>query len=171
MSHTVECSFEIVDDIAQLDHNWKDELISVKMTKEELVKTVKLLESKDEELDETTMASSSGSFEGPMFAAKDDDSWNMGKKPIWTGGKIVQKVKNSGVLSEVNKVKWHKDGVYVKLKDTCTKYNNQPWCDAGNASDPLILSKTTSENISKVAKKMGISEEEVKKVVINRLTR
>jgi hypothetical protein len=162
---------EIVDDIAQLDHNWKDELISVKMTKEELVKTVKLLESKDEELDETTMASSSGSFEGPMFAAKDDDSWNMGKKPIWTGGKIVQKVKNSGVLSEVNKVKWVKGGSYVKLKDSCVKYNNQPWCSQGAIDNPLILSKTTSDNISEVAKKLGISKEDVKKVVINQLTR
>jgi hypothetical protein len=163
---------EIVDDIAQLDHNWKDELLSVKMTKEELVKTVKLLEStEEEELEETTTASSSGQYTGPMFVAKDDDSWNMGKKPIWSGGKIVQKVKNSGVLSEVNKIKWHKDGSYVKLKDSCVKYNNQPWCSAGDVDKPIILSKTTSDNISEVAKKLGISKEDVKKVVINQLTR
>jgi hypothetical protein len=141
------------------------------MTKEELIKTVKLLESKDGEgLDEMD-ATASGSFEGPMFAAKDDDSWNMGKKPIWSGGKIVQKVKNSGVLSEINKVKWHKDGTYVKLKDSCTKFKNQPWCSSGDADKPLILSKSTSDNISEVAKKLGISKEDVKKVVINRLTR
>ncbi len=160
---------EIVDDIAQLKTNWKDDLISVKMTKEELIKNVNLLE--DEDLDETTTASSSGQYTGPMFAAKDDNSWNMGKKPIWKGGKIVQKVKNSGVLSEVNKVKWHKDGEYVKLKDTCVKFKNQPWCSAGDADKPLILSKTTSDNISEVAKKYGISEDEVKKLVINKLTR
>jgi hypothetical protein len=95
----------------------------------------------------------------------------MGKKPIWTGGKIVQKVKNSGVLSEVNKVKWVKGGSYVKLKDSCVKYNNQPWCSQGAIDNPLILSKTTSDNISEVAKKLGISKEDVKKVVINQLTR
>jgi hypothetical protein len=221
---------EIVDDIAQLDHNWKDEVLSVKMTKEEIVNIVNLLEgSHDEypkvistitgaetldqlktakefaqnfvnkysidikdkkfkkiqsainlkkislkgtsEIDETTTASSSGQYVGPMFAAKDDGDWKLGKKPIWKGGTIVQKVKNSGVLSEINKVKWHKDGSYVKLKDSCVKFNNQPWCSAGDADKPLKLSKTTSDNISEVAKKLGISEEDVKKVVINQLTR
>jgi hypothetical protein len=163
---------EIVDDVAQLDNNWKDEVLSVKMTKEELINTVNLLESKGEEdLDETTTASSSGQYTGPMFAAKDDDDWRTAKKPIWKGGTIVQKVKNSGVLSEINKIKWHKDGSYVKLKDSCTKFKNQPWCSAGDADKPLILSKSTSDNISEVAKKLGISKEEVKKVVINRLTR
>lgn len=123
------------------------------------------------EIDETTTASSSGQYSGPMFAAKNDKNWNLGKKPIWRGGKIVQKVKNSGVLSEINKVKWHNDGSYVKLKDSCVKYNNQPWCNQGAIDNPLILSKTTFDNISEVAKKLGISEEEIKKVVINQLTR
>ena len=35
------------------------------------------------------------------------------------------------------------------------KYNNQPWCSAGDADKPVILSKTTSDNISEVAKKLG----------------
>jgi hypothetical protein len=162
---------EIVDPVGNIKTNWKDDEITVKMTKEELIKTVNLFEAEtEEELDEMD-ASSSGQYSGPMFAAKDDSSWNMGKKSIWKGGTIVQKVKNSGVLSEINKVKWHKDGTYVKLKDSCTKYNNQPWCDAGNASDPLTLSKTTSDNITEVAKKLGISEKEVRKVVINKLSR
>jgi hypothetical protein len=134
-----------------------------------LVDSIK--QDNEEGLDETTTASSSGQYTGPMFAAKDDDDWRTAKKPIWKGGQIVQKVKNSGVLSEINKVKWHKDGTYVKLKDSCTKFRNQPWCDAGDASKPLKLSKTTSDNITEVAKKLGISEKEVKKVVIKRLSR
>lgn len=130
------------------------------------------------ELDETTTFSSAlghdggkGTYVGPAFAAKDDNSWTMNKKPIWKGGQIVQKIKNSGVLSEINKVKWHKDGEYVKLKDTCVKFKNQPWCSVGDIDKPLMLSKTTSDNISEVAKKYGISEEDVKKMVINKLTR
>jgi len=106
-----------------------------------------------------------------MFAAKGDKDWITAKKPIWQGGKIIQKVKNSGVLSEINKIKWHKDGKYVKLKDSCVKFKNQPWCSAGDADKPLILSKTTSDNISEVAKKLNISKEDVKKVVINKLSR
>jgi hypothetical protein len=107
----------------------------------------------------------------PTFAAKDNKSWKPSKKPQYKGGKIVQKVKNSGVLSEINKVKWHKDGSYVKLKDSCTKFKNQPWCSTGDADKPLILSKTTSDNITEVAKKLGISEKEVKNVVIKKLSR
>jgi hypothetical protein len=278
---------EIVDDIAQLDHNWKDEVLSVKMTKENLIKRVTLTESEllDEnkamevvanfknkvntkldrfadlnlkmymniaramediqsgkfkndreaqeniknvvtdvcklmgqascflvpgggislitakklfpkfaevlrlsieektgeeinetikKMDETTTHGSVWGVNGPpvtpSFAAKDGEH-GPSKKTIWKGGKIVQKIKNSGVLTEINKIKYHEDGDYVKLKDTCTKYKNQPWCNQGAIDEPLILSKTTSENISEVAKKLGISEEDVKKVVINRLSR
>jgi hypothetical protein len=106
----------------------------------------------------------------PTFAAK-DGKHKPSKKPIWKGGKIVQKIKNSGVLSEVNKKKYHEDGDYVSFDPKCVKYKNQPWCSQGAIDKPLKLSKTTSDNISEVAKKLGISEEEVKKVVINRLSR
>lgn len=163
---------EIVDILAKKKNiNWKDDNLNMtgKITKESLIK--RITESEEEELDETTTATSSGQYSTPMFAAKSDKDWKTSKKPIWKGGQIIQKVKNSGVLSEINKQKYHKDGKYVKLKDTCVKYKNQPWCSQGDIDKPLVLSKTTNESISEVAKKLGISEEEVKKVVINRLSR
>jgi hypothetical protein len=123
------------------------------------------------ELGETTTASSSGQYSTPIFAAKTDSDWKPAKKPIWKGGKIVQKIKNSGVLHEINKVKYTKDGEYVKFKERCVDYNNKPFCSQGAIDKPLMLSKTTNENISEVAKKLGISEKEVRKVVINRLSR
>ena len=154
---------EIVDDVAQLDHNWKDELLSVNMNESKSLD--------EEELEETTTASSSGQYSGPMFAAKDDSDWETAKKPIWKGGKIVQKVKNSGVLSEINKTKYHKDGDYVKIKDKCAKYDNQPFCSQGDIDKPLVLSKTTNDNISEAAKKLGISEYKVKEIINNKLSR
>ena len=163
---------EIVDDVAQLDTNWKDELLSVKMTKESLIKSINYLnENEEEDLDETTTASASGQYVGPMFAAKNDKDHKPSKKPIWKGGKIVQKIKNSGILAEINKVKYHKDADYVTLKSDCVKYNNKPWCSQGDIDKPLKLSKTTKDNISEVSKKTGISEEEIKKIVIKRLSK
>lgn len=209
---------EIVDDIAQLDTNWKDELISI--TKEDLVKSVKLVEGhenittktceecqgsgikmgydpetgevtdegpcwycggeghtiidkEDEGLEETTTFGSvfGGDFPvTPTFAAK-KGKHIPSKKPIWAGGKIVQKIKNSGVLSEINKKKYHKDADYVKFDPKCVKYNNKPWCSQGAVDKPIKLSKTTSDNISEVAKKLGMTEEEVKKVIINKLSK
>lgn len=267
---------KIVDDIAQLDHNWKDELLSI--TKEDLIKSVNLVENKidlkdfikdfksklkknkdklkdlsvrlhknidvaikdiesgnikkdekakknlnnvvkdiikimgqvswmmlpggttslivlrkvfpklskilrlsiedehqkpEEDLDETTTFGSvfGGDFPvTPTFAAKKGEH-GPSKKPIWKGGQIVQKIKNSGVLTEINKVKYHKGGDYVKFDPKCVKYKNQPWCSQGAVDNPIKLSKTTSDNITEVAKKLGVSEKEVEKMVINKLSR
>jgi hypothetical protein len=166
---------KIVDDIAQLDHNWKDELISI--TKEDLIKSVNLLENQEditeEDLDETTTFGSvfgDGFPVTPTFAAKKGQHIPS-KKPIWKGGQIVQKIKNSGVLSEINKIKYNKDGDFVKFDPKCVKYKNQPWCSQGAIDNPIKLSKTTSDNITEVAKKLGVSEKEVEKMVINKLSR
>ena len=83
------------------------------------------------------------------------------KKPIWKGGKIVQKTTKADLLDEINKVKWVKGGKYVKIKDRCVKYNNKPWCSQGAIDNPLELSDTTFENIKKVSKKMNISEGDI----------
>lgn len=104
----------------------------------------------------------------PTFAAK-DGKHIPSKKPIWKGGQIVQKIKNSGVLSEVNKVKYVEGGDYVSFDPKCVKYKNQPWCNQGAIDKPLKLSKTTSDNISEVAKKLGVSEKKVLEVVKSKL--
>jgi len=126
-------------------------------------------EEKDD-IEETTTFSSvfGGGFPvGPAFAAK-KGKHGPSKKPIWKGGKIVQKLENDGVLSEnkeksklfteINKVKWVKGGKYVKIKDRCAKYNNQPWCSQGAIDNPLELSDNTFENIKNIVEKTGLSE-------------
>ncbi len=129
-----------------------------------------------EDIEETTTFSSvfgSGYPVTPfMFAKKGKHIPS--KKPIWKGGKIVQKANKADLLGEsnkkfskadlldeVNKVKWVKGGKYVKIKDRCAKYNNKPWCSQGAIDNPLQLSDTVFENIEKVSKKTGVSEEKI----------
>jgi hypothetical protein len=76
----------------------------------------------------------------------------------WKEFKIEE---STNEVNEINKIKWVKGGKFVKIKDKCTKFNNQPWCDSGNASDPLELSDTTFENVKRVSEKTGISEQEI----------
>ena len=121
-----------------------------------------------EEIEETTTFSSVFGGEFPvtpfMFAKKGKHIPS--KKPIWKGGKIVQKADKAdllgeSILDEINKVKWVKGGKFVKIKDRCAKYNNKPWCSQGAIDNPLELSDTVFENIKKISKKTGLSEENI----------
>ena len=132
--------------------------------------SIKKKHRRKEDIEETTTFSSvfGGGFPvGPAFAAK-KGKHGPSKKPIWKGGKIVQKIESDGVLNEnkeksnlfteINKVKWVKGGKYVKIKDRCAKYNNQPWCSQGAIDNPLELSDNTFENIKNISNKTGLSE-------------
>lgn len=123
--------------------------------------SIKKSHRKKEDIEETTTFSSvfGGGFPvTPMFAAK-KGKHIPSKKPIWKGGQIVQNLNESKLLDEINKIKWVKGGKYVKIKDRCAKYNNQPWCSQGAIDNPLELSNTTFENIQKISKKTGLTEE------------
>jgi hypothetical protein len=122
-----------------------------------------------EDIEETTTFSSvfgSGYPVTPfMFAKKGKHIPS--KKPIWKGGKIVQKTTKADLLDEINKVKWVKGGKYVKIKDRCAKYNNKPWCSQGAIDNPLELSDTTFENVKKVSNKTGLSEKYILEKITN----
>ena len=125
-----------------------------------------------EELEETTTFSSvfGGGFPVTPFMFAKKGKHIPSKKPIWKGGKIVQKTDKAdllgeSLLDEINKVKWVKGGKFVKIKDKCAKYNNQPHCSQGAIDNPLELSDTTFENVKKVSKKTGISE----KIIYNKI--
>jgi uncharacterized protein YidB (DUF937 family) len=121
-------------------------------------------EMSEEELDETTTFGSVWGGDGPpvtpTFAAKPGQHVPS-KKSIYKGGRIVQKIKNSGVMTEENTIKWVKGGKFVKIKDKCAKYRNNEHCNQGAIDDPLELSDTTFKNVQEVAKKLGISEQDV----------
>jgi hypothetical protein len=121
-----------------------------------------------EELEETTTFSSvfGGGFPVTPFMFAKKGKHIPSKKPIWKGGKIVQKTDKAdllgeSLLDEINKVKWVKGGKFIKFKDRCVKYNNQPHCSQGAIDNPIELSDTAFENVKKVSKKMNISEGEI----------
>jgi hypothetical protein len=111
----------------------------------------------------------------PAFAAQ-KGQWRTAKKPIWKGGKIVQKVENSGVLNPVNEantVKYNPQGKIVKIKKKCTKF---PYCSQGAVDKPLNLSNTITEpgsyveeqlmkNVHEVAMMTGKSFQEVYNII------
>ena len=129
-----------------------------------------------EEIEETTTFSSvfGGNFPVTPFMFAKKGKHIPSKKPIWKGGKIVQKADKAdllgeSLLDEINKVKWVKGGKFVKIKDRCAKYNNKPWCSQGAIDNPLELSDTTFESIENVSKQTGLSEEYIYNKVIKYL--
>ena len=177
---------EIIDPLAKIDATWDDDNLDIskewdkyQLKKEDFLRLVKkrLNEVKKEktELEETTtfgsVWGSNGPPVGPAFAAK-QGQWRSGKKPIWKGGKIVQKIENSGVLNPVNEantVKYNPGGKFVKIKKKCTKF---PYCSQGAIDKPLNISDKMTEpgtyveeqlmkNIHEVAKMTGKSFQEV----------
>jgi hypothetical protein len=134
-----------------------------------------------EDLEETTTFSSvfGGGFPVTPFMFAKKGKHIPSKKPIWKGGTIVQKADkadllgegNAKLFNEVNKVKWVKGGKFVKIKDKCAKYNNKPWCSQGAIDNPLELSDTVFENIEKISKKTGLSEEYIYNKIISHLNK
>jgi hypothetical protein len=132
----------------------------------------------EEQIEETTTFGSvfgKGFPNVPAFAAQ-KGQWRTAKKPIWKGGKIVQKVENSGVLNPVNEantVKYNPQGKIVKIKKKCTKF---PYCSQGAVDKPLNISNKVTEpgsyveeqlmkNIHEVAKQTGKSFQEVYDII------
>ena len=78
-------------------------------------------------------------------------------------GKTIMtwKMPQYDLFQEVNKIKWVKGGKYVKIKDKCAKYNNQPWCSQGAIDSPLEFSDTVFENIEEVSKSTGLPKEKI----------
>ena len=140
--------------------------------------SIKKSHRRKEDLEEETTFGSvfGGSFPvGTSFAAKKGQHIPS-KKPIWKGGQIVQKIENDGVLNEskkdlfteINKVKFvPTGGKYVKIKDRCAKYNNQPWCSQGAIDKPLELSDNTFENIKNISEKTGLTEKYILDTIVN----
>lgn len=147
------------------------------MVSEGKKKKVKKNKDEEEDLEEATTFNSvfGGGFPVTPFMWAKKGKHGPSKKSLYKGGKIVQKVGGDGILSEdeevknnnsdlfneINKIKWVKGGKYVKIKDRCAKYNNKPWCSQGAVDNPLELSDTVFENIKKVSKKTGLSEESI----------
>jgi hypothetical protein len=103
------------------------------------------------EATEATGASSSGSYETPMFLAKDIKNWGPSKKTQIPGGS------------------------FVSVKEKCKTY---PYCNQGDikalditktAKTPKLTKRKSkiSEAITNVSIKTGLTEEEIKKIILS----
>jgi len=152
-----------------------DDYVYVNPIKKRQIKEGKTKKNKKEEkydIEETTTFSSVWGVNGPpvgpiAFARKGDHKPS--KKPIWKGGQIIQKVSKSDILNEINNIKFVKGGKFVKIKDKCSKYNNNEHCSQGAIDDPLELSDETFENIKEISRTTGISEQDIIKKIKNHL--
>jgi hypothetical protein len=154
---------EIIDLLAKIPATWDDNNLD---SSKEWDKTKKTYISEEKtDIEETTTFGSvfGGNFPVTPFAFAKKGKHNPSKKTLWKGGKIIQKIDRfdimgESILDEINKVKWVKNAKYVKIKDRCAKYNNQPWCSQGAIDNPLEFSNNTFENIKSVSNKTGLSE-------------
>lgn len=121
----------------------------------------------DKPIEEETNFSSvfGGGFPSTPFMFAKKGKHIPSKKSLWKGGKIIQKISKADILgedsiNEINKIKFVKNGKFVKIKDKCSKYNNQKHCSQGAIDNPLMLSDTTMESIKKLSKTFGLNEGE-----------
>jgi|TARA_R110001583_G_scaffold79358_1_gene214323 hypothetical protein len=128
------------------------------MAKNYLKEYARLLEEKEEEeeidveseeeLDEVTGASSSGSFEGPAIWAKNKKNWR--------------------AVNDPNFPKYGGPGsTFVKVKDKCKKF---PYCNQGDINSLEFYEDTTlKEAIKNVAKKTGKPVNYLKNIILKEL--
>ena len=102
----------------------------------------------EEELDEVTGASSSGSFEGPAIWAKNKKNWR--------------------AVNDPNFPKYGGPGsTFVKVKDKCKKF---PYCNQGDINSLEFYEDTTlKEAIKNVAKKTGKPVNYLKNIILKEL--
>ena len=108
-----------------------------------------VVKPKKVEATEATSSSSSGSYVTPFFLAKDSKNWGPSKKTQIPGG------------------------AFVEVKKKCKTF---PYCNQGNtgavsytktAPKPKLTKRTKlAEAIYNVSQKTGLSEEEIKNIII-----
>ena len=121
------------------------------MAKNYLKEFAKLSEQEqedEEELDEVTGASSSGSFEGPAIWAKNKKNWR--------------------AVNDPNFPKYGGPGsTFVKVKDKCKKF---PYCNQGDINSLEFYEDTTlKEAINTICKKTGKSVNYLKNIILKEL--
>ncbi len=122
---------------------------------EEAKSEYKRSEKKKVEATEATSSSSVGAYDAPGF----EDVKMRGNNPIGRG-RSFKKTQIPG-------------GGFVKIKDKCAKYNNQKWCSQGDSKDkPVKVKKSMSslnEAIYNVSIKTGLSEDQIKKIILSKI--
>lgn len=110
-------------------------------------------EPKEEEFTEATSSSSVGAYDAPGF----EDVNMKGNNPIGRGKQFKKPL--------------YKGGGFVTFRKKCKTF---PYCSQGNSKDKPVKTKKTlsplSEAIENVALKTGLTVEEIKKIIKNKLS-
>jgi hypothetical protein len=115
----------------------------------------------EEEVIEATDASSSGSYDVPLFGGTKGR-----KNPLSIGG--PESIKSSRAVKDKKFPKWGgPGGVFIKIKEKCKKY---PYCNQGdiNAIELLEMTELT-EPIKNISKLRGIPYKDLEDIVINEI--
>lgn len=114
----------------------------------------------EEELEEATDASSSGSYDVPLFGGKKR------RDPLQIDGE--KSIKTSRAVKDKNFPKWGgPGGVFVKVKEKCKKY---PYCNQGDINALELLEiQELNEAVREVSQELGIPYKEMEKIVLNEI--
>lgn len=96
------------------------------------------------EAKEATSSGSVGAYSTPAFIAPNKKNFRGGQKPIYKGGKFVQ------------------------VKKKCLTF---PYCNQGVGAIKIFENKSVSDAVASVSKRMGISEQIIKKILYKNLKR
>jgi hypothetical protein len=109
------------------------------------------------EFTEAMDASSSGSFDVPLFGTTTKGR----KNPLSIGG--PETIKTSRAVKDKNFPKWGgPGGIFIKIKDKCKKF---PYCNQGDINALEVL----REAIEETSKKHGIPVKEMENIVLNEI--
>ncbi len=128
--------------------------------KKNITKIHNMTES-EQEIDEVTDASSSGSYDVPFGGGR-----NGRKNPLKIDG--PDSIYKGRAVKDKNFPKWGgPGGKFVKIKDKCKKY---PYCNQGDINAlELIESEEMTQAIESVSLKSGLSKEFLKKIVLKEI--
>jgi hypothetical protein len=116
--------------------------------------------NEDEEFTEATLSSSSGQYDVPFGGGTKGR-----KNPLKIDGE--KSIKNSRAVKDKNFPKWGgPDSVFIKVKEKCKKF---PYCNQGIDAIELLEMDELNESIKETSNKYGISEKEMKTLVLNEI--
>ena len=118
--------------------------------------------NEEEEFKEATDASSSGSYDVPLFGKTPKGR----RDPLRIDGE--KSIKQSRAVKDKKFPKWGgPDAIFIKVKDKCKKY---PYCNQGdiNVIEMLEMEELT-QAITEIAKEMKVPFKEIEKIVLNEI--
>jgi hypothetical protein len=115
----------------------------------------------DEEFVEATTASSSGSYDVPLFGGTKGR-----KNPLKISGE--KSIKSSRAVKDKNFPKYGgSKGVFIKIKEKCKKF---PYCNQGDINAIELLEiKELNEAIKEISNEFGIPIKEIEKIVLKEI--